>query len=58
MFCVIAETLTKTSRKHKDGRKKRVWAGEGTYRREKDKRRAWHGRKKERVQRPMQNRGS
>lgn len=37
---------------------KRVGAGEGTYRREKDKRRAWHGRKKERVWRPMQNRGS
>ena len=37
---------------------KRVGAGEGTYRREKDKRRAWHGRKKERVRRPMQNRGS
>jgi len=38
--------------------RKKQGTGEGTYRREKDKRRAWHGRKKERVQRPMQNRGS
>jgi hypothetical protein len=38
--------------------RKKQGTGEGTYRREKDKQRAWHGRKKERVREPMQNRGS